>query len=468
MTAVFLSHSSKDKDIARRIASRLANHNIDVWFDEWEIRIGESITQKIEKGLKDSDFVAVVLTKHSVESKWVEKEWQSQIGEEADSGKVKILPIWAGICNIPYLLKDKRYANLVNDFDAGINELISTINSYTQEIKMQETFKGVDILKQKLKKFPVGGFETPCFFPSISGAAKNPLAPLEHLSILNALRYPLFLISAYDLEKADDEDKKTMQNYLDRSMVEGQIVLLDSGIYEKRWLRAKRWQRATFHKILRRTPCHLSFCYDILNIKKKEIDAVVNELAKSVINDREKGEMNSIIPIVHSKFIPDYPIICIKLLESLRVPMIAFAERELGEGVLEVASTIRLLRDAIDSIDPNCLIHILGAGNPLSILIYAACGAESFDGLDWCQTVVDHKTGQLYHSMQLDFFIGQTDYSDQKLLPYLTRVYAHNLVFYENWMNKIRDAIDQDCIIDLLNEFIPQSCLGGVKNILSN
>jgi hypothetical protein len=316
MTTVFLSHSSKDNDKARRIANSLSNQGIDVWFDEWEIRIGESITQKIEKGLQDADFVAVLLTKHSVESRWVEKEWQSKIGEEADSWKVKILPLWAEICNIPYLLKDKRYANFVNDFDEGISELISAINYHTQEMKMLKTSKGPSSLKQKLRKFPVGGFEAPCFFPSISGAAKNLLAPLEHLSILIALSHPLFLISAYDVEKAKDADKKTMQNYLNKAMSGGQIVLLDSGIYEKRWLKAKSWPKTTFHKILRNTPCHLSFCYDILNVRKKEIDGVVRDISNSVIKDREKGEMNSIIPIVHSKFLEDYPIICTKLLDS--------------------------------------------------------------------------------------------------------------------------------------------------------
>jgi predicted esterase len=62
MIAVFLSHSSRDKDLARRIAEDLKSHSIEVWFDEWEIRVGHSISQMIERGLEKADFVAVLLT----------------------------------------------------------------------------------------------------------------------------------------------------------------------------------------------------------------------------------------------------------------------------------------------------------------------------------------------------------------------------------------------------------------------
>src|SRR4030042_792514 len=107
MTSVFLSHSSKDRDLARRIAKDLKNHSIKVWFDEWEIHVGHSISQMIERGLEKADFVAVLLTKHSVNSGWVEKEWQAKIGEEAAKRKVIILPLLGANCPIPALFGDK-------------------------------------------------------------------------------------------------------------------------------------------------------------------------------------------------------------------------------------------------------------------------------------------------------------------------------------------------------------------------
>ena len=48
---VFISHTGTDKDIAREIGLFLTSENINVWFDEWGIRIGESITEEINNGL---------------------------------------------------------------------------------------------------------------------------------------------------------------------------------------------------------------------------------------------------------------------------------------------------------------------------------------------------------------------------------------------------------------------------------
>ncbi len=59
---LFLSHSSKDKLVVRDVAERLRKDGLRVWFDEWEIRPGDSIespqskTAKIEKGLEPYTF----------------------------------------------------------------------------------------------------------------------------------------------------------------------------------------------------------------------------------------------------------------------------------------------------------------------------------------------------------------------------------------------------------------------------
>ena len=51
---VFLSHSAKDKPVARDLAERLREAGLTVWFDEWEIRPGDSIPSKIEEGLENA------------------------------------------------------------------------------------------------------------------------------------------------------------------------------------------------------------------------------------------------------------------------------------------------------------------------------------------------------------------------------------------------------------------------------
>jgi TIR domain len=130
MPNVFLSHSRADKPLARRIAVDLSMSGIKVWFDEWKIKVGHSITQCIERGLDDADFVIVLLTSHSVSSGWVQKEWRSRIGDEASSHGIYILPVLAEDCEIPRLLKDKKYADIRNNYNSGLRDLITAIREH--------------------------------------------------------------------------------------------------------------------------------------------------------------------------------------------------------------------------------------------------------------------------------------------------------------------------------------------------
>jgi formylglycine-generating enzyme required for sulfatase activity len=121
---VFLSHSSDDKESVRRLAEDLKRTGIEVWLDEWEIRVGDRITQKIQEGLKRTDYLALWLTREAVDSQWVETEWQSKYATEIAGGSAIILPLLAEDCDIPPLLRDKRYADFRNNYNNGLKELL--------------------------------------------------------------------------------------------------------------------------------------------------------------------------------------------------------------------------------------------------------------------------------------------------------------------------------------------------------
>src|SRR5260370_8171668 len=59
---VFLSHSSKDKAVVRPLAERLRADKLRVWFDEWEVRPGESLPAKIEEGLLRSRVLVLCMS----------------------------------------------------------------------------------------------------------------------------------------------------------------------------------------------------------------------------------------------------------------------------------------------------------------------------------------------------------------------------------------------------------------------
>jgi hypothetical protein len=121
---VFISHSSKDKQFARWLAVDLANRGHQPWLDEWEIIVGESIPTKISDGIEGSDVVIVVLSENAITSKWVENEWQAKYWDEIKEGQVKVLPILLKPCEIPTLLKTKKYADFTGDHAKGLNDLL--------------------------------------------------------------------------------------------------------------------------------------------------------------------------------------------------------------------------------------------------------------------------------------------------------------------------------------------------------
>ncbi|MDP7216202.1 MAG: TIR domain-containing protein [Rhodospirillales bacterium] len=130
MPRVFLSHSSSDKLLVTRLADDLKAEGIGVWLDDDEILPGDSIAQNIQLGLDDSDLLVLVLSRKSVRSGWVEKEWQAHIADEATSRKVHIVPVLIEDCDIPRLLRDKSHADFRDDYDAGLTKLLTAIRKH--------------------------------------------------------------------------------------------------------------------------------------------------------------------------------------------------------------------------------------------------------------------------------------------------------------------------------------------------
>ncbi|MGB4598623.1 MAG: DUF1883 domain-containing protein [Trichlorobacter sp.] len=94
---VFISHASEDKEsIVRSLASELANQGLKVWYDEFTLKIGDSLRQKIDKGLTKSRVGLVVLSPSFVAKGWTNYELDGIITRSV-SGEQILLPIWHNI-----------------------------------------------------------------------------------------------------------------------------------------------------------------------------------------------------------------------------------------------------------------------------------------------------------------------------------------------------------------------------------
>ncbi len=94
---VFISHACEDKDdVVRPMANALLKAGLSVWFDEFELRIGDSLRRKIDRGLSSSRFGVVVLSHAFFGKGWPEYELDGLV-TRAVSGDQILLPVWHNV-----------------------------------------------------------------------------------------------------------------------------------------------------------------------------------------------------------------------------------------------------------------------------------------------------------------------------------------------------------------------------------
>ena len=127
----FICHASKDKQsVVKPLLDALDKENISYWYDEAEIKWGDSIPDKINEGLRMSRYVIVVLSDAFLSKNWPQRELNSSLNIESSTGKVRVLPLIIGskevmekiLQNYP-ILNDKRHLVWENDLKKIIEEL---------------------------------------------------------------------------------------------------------------------------------------------------------------------------------------------------------------------------------------------------------------------------------------------------------------------------------------------------------
>lgn len=110
---VFISHASEDKDaIARPLAAELQSRGHSVWFDEFELTLGDSLRRSIDRGLAESRFGLVILSPSFFAKQWPQRELDGLTTREIAGSTKVILPVWhevdhAYVANFSPPLADK-------------------------------------------------------------------------------------------------------------------------------------------------------------------------------------------------------------------------------------------------------------------------------------------------------------------------------------------------------------------------
>jgi hypothetical protein len=92
---VFISHASEDKEaIVRDLAHALQRRGLEVWYDEFALRVGDGLRRKIDIGLATSRFGVVVLSPNFFSKNWSQYELDGLVTREMSGDRQIILPIW--------------------------------------------------------------------------------------------------------------------------------------------------------------------------------------------------------------------------------------------------------------------------------------------------------------------------------------------------------------------------------------
>lgn len=128
----FISHASEDKEaIARPLAVALANAGLSVWFDEFTLSAGDSLTMSINHGLENSKYGIVIVSRRFLAKKWTQRELAGLFAKE-DEVKV-IIPVWHEVTeelvrsSYP-ILADRVALKSSSSLDELVRELLRAMN----------------------------------------------------------------------------------------------------------------------------------------------------------------------------------------------------------------------------------------------------------------------------------------------------------------------------------------------------
>lgn len=120
---IFISYSHQDREFVDQLAMQLVQHGASVWLDRWELDIGDSLLDRIQRAVRGASALIVVMSPHSVASEWCRRELNAGLMRELDERRVIVLPLLLEDCEVPVFLREKLYADFRQDYDAGLAAL---------------------------------------------------------------------------------------------------------------------------------------------------------------------------------------------------------------------------------------------------------------------------------------------------------------------------------------------------------
>lgn len=457
MAEICVIYLSADETVVGQLVT-LLKRDWDVW---WANNLAHGLWEKeVRKEIAKSKVVVTVLSQHA------DVERMSILADEMRYAKKQGKPNLLFLINpadIPFGFGGMHHIEAygwngeenIASYQKLKNNISETIgggkNSRNGLVRPQEL-----IVRGKTLRLPA-------FVFSLS-SHETQVTPTEGAPLLHYLESGAILISAYDAwKKKRDSSLSTSVKKLNSST---DILFLDSGNYEanrKDDLHSKKrkpngWKKEYYWKTTARISPDIAFTFDTVNPKGTP-EKIANRIAANFrADDRALIKRDYVLcPIIHlpkehyGSISECAAQIVSSVANKIDPVMLAIPERELGDGLLERVKTVRDIRKALNELGKYYPLHLLGTGNPISMIALAAAGADSFDGLEWCRTVADYDKGFLFHFQQFPFFSTtrlhqiqdpriRLHLEDDKV-SYSAKTLMYNIDFFKDWTRTMQSMI---------------------------
>jgi hypothetical protein len=124
---VFISHRGADSGEAERIGAEIRARGHTVRLDVWEINVGSSIIGWMEEALGSARYVVLCLSGAGNLAPWMSREWMAALALQLQGHDIRLLPVRLLGGTLPVLLADIKYADLSNDWNRGVADLLKAI-----------------------------------------------------------------------------------------------------------------------------------------------------------------------------------------------------------------------------------------------------------------------------------------------------------------------------------------------------
>ena len=125
---VFVSYAHADQAFVDKLLRSFKVLPVSVWVDRLEIRVGDSIIDKVASGLRDADALVIILSTASVKSRWVAEEVNATFMRMMEGREVRVCPALIERCELPIFLTARKYANFTVNYKRGLRDLMMVLS----------------------------------------------------------------------------------------------------------------------------------------------------------------------------------------------------------------------------------------------------------------------------------------------------------------------------------------------------